>query len=121
MKPVFVPGRNIAVKTPAHEFDSVVHFYQKILGFKQLPDIDGDSPGSVCFEFGDKMLWIDRVDGISQSEIWLEVSSNNLDGAQTYLENAGCAIRNEIEELPASVSGFWLNSPSNIIHLVTKA
>ncbi|MGB5325853.1 MAG: hypothetical protein WBN40_10575, partial [Pseudomonadales bacterium] len=109
MKPDFTPGKNIAVKTPAHEYKSVVRFYRDILGFAQLPGNDGDSSESVCFEFGDKLLWIDRIDGISQSEAWLEICSGNLDAARTYLEKAGCTIRNEIEALPSSVNGFWLN------------
>lgn len=120
MKPDFTPGKNIALKTPAHEYESVVRFYREILGFKQLAHHGRDLFDSVCFEFGDKLLWIDKIDSISQSEIWLEISSDNPDVAQTYLKKSGCTIRNEIEALPGSIDGFWLNSPSNIIHLVTK-
>ncbi len=118
MKPIFKPGKNIAVKTPAHEYDSVVAFYRDVLGFRQLPIDEPDPFESASFEFGDKVLWIDRIEGISQSEVWLEVTTDDIIAAQEYLRASGCSIRNEIERLPDSVNGFWLSSPSNIIHLV---
>ncbi len=118
MKPEFVPGKNIAVKTPAHEYEKVVDFYNNVLGFKQLPIENADPFESIAFEFGDKVLWVDRIEGISQSEIWLEILSMDITAAQEYLIAQGCNIRNEIEELPSTIDGFWLSSPSNIIHLV---
>ncbi|WP_281557189.1 hypothetical protein [Thalassomonas sp. RHCl1] len=119
MKPEFSPGKNIAIKTPAHEYADVIHFYQDILGFKQLPHNAADPFESVCFAFGDKVLWIDKITGISQSEIWLEIISDDIPAAKKHLEQAGCSIRNEIEPLPDDLNAFWLSSPSNIIHLVT--
>ena len=56
MKPIFTPGKNIAMKVPIHEFDKTVTFYRDILGFQE---IDASSPGdidSVVFKFGDKNL-----------------------------------------------------------------
>jgi len=119
MKPEFKSGKNIALKTPAHEYNAVVRFYRDVLGFKQLPQSDTGAFESVCFAFGDKVLWVDKIEGISQSEIWLEIRSNDIPAAQQYLKDAGCNIRNEIEPLPDSLNGFWLSSPSNLIHLVT--
>lgn len=118
MTPEFSPGKNIAIKTPAHEYDSVVSFYRDVLGLKQLPNRDPDPFESVCFSFGDKVLWVDKISGISQSEIWLEIVANDIQVAQIYLTEKGCSIRNEIEQLPDTVNGFWLSCPSNIIHLV---
>jgi len=119
MKPKFNPGKNIAIKTPAHEYAAVIHFYQEILGFTPLPHNAADPFESVCFAFGDKVLWIDKIAGLSQAEIWLEITSDDIPAAKKYLEQTGCSIRNEIEALPNSVNGFWLSSPSNIIHLIT--
>ncbi|WDE09680.1 VOC family protein [Thalassomonas haliotis] len=119
MKAAFNPGKNIAIKTPAHEYAQVVHFYQEILGFKPLADNASDPFESVCFAFGDKVLWIDKITGLSQSEIWLEIISDDIAAAKKYLEQAGCHIRNEIEPLPDALNAFWLSSPANIIHLVT--
>ena len=114
MKPNFKPGKNIAIKVPAHEFEKTVNFYKAVLGLKQ---IDVDSPDqfdSVAFEFGDK------ISGISQAEIWLEIKTDNAVEAKKYLEGQGCAVRDEIESLPPTLNGFWLSSPSNIIHLVVE-
>jgi len=120
MKPEFVPGKNIAVKTPSHEYETVVGFYKNVLGFKQIPIENADHYESVAFEFGDKVLWVDRIEGISQSEIWLEILSKDIAASQEYLVAQGCKLRNDIEELPNSIEGFWLSSPSNIIHLVVN-
>jgi catechol 2,3-dioxygenase-like lactoylglutathione lyase family enzyme len=117
-KPIFKAGNNIAVKTPSHEFEKVVHFYKTILGLEQ---IDSNSiEGYVTFKFGDKNLWIDNVPTISQSEIWLEIQTENHLEARRYFEEQGYAIRNEIEPLPEHFKGFWLNGPSNIIHLISE-
>jgi len=97
-----------------------VHFYEEILGFERKALNPGDENTSIVFAFGDKDLWIDKIANISQAEIWLEITTDNIELAQKYLKAQGCTFRNEIEELPVSVNGFWLNSPSNIIHLVVE-
>ena len=121
MKPDFTPGKNIAMKVPSHEYEKTVHFYQTILGFKQIENAPVDEFESVAFEFGDKRLWIDKITGISQAEVWLEINTQDLKSAQRYLEQQGCVIRNEIETLPSNFNGFWLANPSNVIHLVAVA
>ncbi len=118
MKPEFKPGKNIAMKVPAHEFDRTVAFYRDILGFTQTEADSPDQFDSVTFDFGGKNLWIDKVAGLSQAEVWLEVETNDIERAAAYLESAGCARRDEIEPLPDTFAGFWICSPSNIIHLV---
>ena len=120
MKPKFTPGKNIALKVPSHEYDKTVHFYQHILGLKLNDASSPDNFDSLSFEFGDKNLWIDKIDTISQAEIWLEIETDNLADAQDYLKKQGCITRNEIEPLPSSFNGFWLSNPSNIIHLIVE-
>jgi len=120
MKPNFQPGKNIAIKVPSHEFDQMVNFYKTVLGLKQKAADSPDQFDSIAFEFGDKNLWIDKISGISQAEVWLEIETDNVIEAQRYLEEQGCAIRNEIEPLPADFNGFWLSSPSNTIHLISE-
>lgn len=114
-KPKFIPGKNIAMKVPSHEFNKTVDFYKNILGFKQKRNDDKSS----AFEFGDKTLWIDNVPDLSQSEIWLEVITDNLKEAEKYFEFNEIARRDEIEPLPERFRGFWISAPNNIIHLVT--
>lgn len=120
MKPKFTPGKNIAVKVPIHEYESMVNFYKNTLGLRQVDVYSPDKFDSIAFEFGDKCLWIDKIAGISQAEVWLEINTDDVPAAQKYLEAQGCAIRNEIEPLPDDFNGFWLSSPSNIVHLVNQ-
>lgn len=120
MKPNFSPGKNIAIKVPTHEFEKMVNFYKVVLGLKQIDASLPDEFNSVTFEFGDKNLWVDKISGISQAEIWLEIETDNAFEAKKYLEDQGCTIRNEVEPLPSDVNGFWLSSPSNTIHLVNE-
>jgi predicted enzyme related to lactoylglutathione lyase len=121
MKPTFTPGSNIAMKVPAHEYEKTVAFYREVLGLQM---IDGDAVSATPttrFAFGDKVLWIDRVETLSQSETWLEVIADDLEAAASYLADHGIARRDEIEPLPAGFEGFWIASPCNAIHLVTNS
>jgi hypothetical protein len=120
MKPRFTPGNNIAIKVPAHEYEGTVSFYRDILGFEQIEVGSSDNLDGVSFRFGDKNLWIDKIPGISQAEIWLEVITDDLDKAAEYLNDRHCNRRDEIEPLPDNVKGFWISSPSNIIHLINQ-
>ncbi len=110
----FTPGRNIAMKVPPHQYDATLRFYRDVVGLKS---IESHLP-EVGFEFGDKQLWIDRVPGISQAEIWLELVTNDLEAAAAQLGAAGVVRCDEIEPLPEGFQGFWVSSPASIIHLV---
>ena len=107
------------MKVPAHEFDRTVSFYRDVLGLEKVEAEPSDTKDSVIFRFGDKRLWIDKVSGISQAEIWLEVVTDDIDAASAYLEGKDCTRRDDIEALPEGFHGFWIAGPSNIIHLVT--
>ncbi|WP_160152302.1 VOC family protein [Microbulbifer sp. ALW1] len=114
----FEPGKNIAMKIPAHEHESTVNFYRNILRFKELTGNGvNDTPK---FEFGGKVLWLDSVPGLSQSEIWLEIVASDIGRAAEHLKEQGCHRRDEIEPLPEGFKAFWISSPSNIIHLVSS-
>lgn len=121
MPPKFEPGNNIAMKVPVHEYENTVAFYRDALGLQQIDDHAPSSTESARFEFGGKVLWIDKVPSLSQAEIWLEIVTSDCDEAARYLENRGCVRRDEIEDLPHGFRGFWVASPSNIIHLVTES
>ena len=73
---------------------------------------------TIVFEFGDKNLWIDKIAGISQAEIWLEIQTDDIQKANDYFSEKGIPQRDEIEPLPPKFNGFWISSPSNIIHLI---
>lgn len=112
----FEAGRNIAMKVPPHVYEATVRFYRDVLS---LNEIRTYAP-SVVFEFGSSNLWIDRVPGISQAEIWLEVITNDLETASDVLAEAGAVRCDEIEPLPPGFQGFWISSPASIVHLVCK-
>jgi hypothetical protein len=114
MKPKFTAGRNIAIKIPPHEYDATVRFYADIMGLSRLLNYAPD----VVFEFGDKNLWLDKVDGLSQAETWFEVCTDDLDAAAAHLNGHGVVRRDEIEKLPDNFKGFWVTNAAGIIHLV---
>jgi catechol 2,3-dioxygenase-like lactoylglutathione lyase family enzyme len=114
--PKFAAGHNIAMKIPSHEFSRTVEFYRDILG---LPLIEEEVP-NIVFEFGGMRLWLDKVDHISQAEIWLEIESNDVEAAAEYLKGHGLTRRDDIEPLPEGFKGFWISNPANIIHLVSQ-
>lgn len=76
---------------------------------------------TIRFKFGDKVLWVDRVETISQAEIWLEIVTDDLDAAAEYFQQRDVVRCDEIEPLPEGFKGVWISSPSNIIHLVTNS
>ena len=110
----FTGGGNIAIKTPAHTFDQTISFYRDVL---KLPVLK-KSEFSYAFQFGKVCLWIDRVANISHADIWLEVGTDDTSAASTYLEDQGVLHRDEVEDLPDGFDGFWVSSPSGVIHLV---
>ncbi len=112
-QPTYTGGQNIALKLPPHEFEATLRFYRDTLGFHV--DEKGASP---VVAFGPMKLWLDRVDTISQAEIWLEITTDNVEMAAEDLSNKDVVRQNEIEKLPSELEGFWISSPANIIHLV---
>ena len=117
--PDFAGGRNIAMKVPPHLWDETVRFYRDVVGFKVIEHAP-TTPPSVCFEFGANKLWIDRVDGLSQAEVWLELGTSDVQAAAGHLESAGIVRRDEIEPLPEGFEGFWIQNPASVIHMVRK-
>jgi catechol 2,3-dioxygenase-like lactoylglutathione lyase family enzyme len=116
MNPTYSGGRNIAMKVPPHQYDETVRFYRDVIGLAQ---IEGHEP-AVGFHFGANQLWIDKAPGMSQAEIWLEIVMDDKDAAADHLAKAGIARRDEIEPLGPDFKGFWVSSPSSIIHLVDE-
>jgi catechol 2,3-dioxygenase-like lactoylglutathione lyase family enzyme len=99
--------------------EATVRFYRDVVGLKVIEHAP-TVPPSVGFEFGANQLWIDRVDGLSQAEIWLELIASDIQAAARHLESAGIVRRDEIEPLPEGFEGFWIASPASIIHLVSR-
>ena len=117
MKAKYTAGKNIAMKVPPHEYESTVAFYRNVLELNELTPNTPDA--AVRFEFGGKVLWIDRVTGCSQAEIWLEIQSNDPKLAAEHLQGQKIVRCDDIEPLPEGFNGFWVSSPCNIVHLIT--
>lgn len=118
-KPIYAGGRNIAMKVPPHLWQDTVQFYRDVLGLPVL-EHEETTPPSIVFEFGANQLWIDRVDSLSQAELWLEVTTLDAQAAAEHLADAGIIRRDEIEPLPDELEGFWIQNPASIIHLVVQ-
>lgn len=115
MTATFAGGRNIALKVPPHQYDATVRFYRDVIGLRPLDN----HPPAIGFEFGANQLWIDRVEALSQAELWLEIVADDVPKAAGHLAAAGVARRDEIERLPDGFDGFWISDPAAIIHIVT--
>jgi hypothetical protein len=68
--------------------------------------------------FGSNRLWIDCVTGMSQAELWLQVTTEDTAAAADDLAAAGVVRCDGIEPLAAD-SAFWIASPASIVHLVS--
>jgi hypothetical protein len=111
----FSGGKNIAMKVPPYQHEATVRFYRDLLGLEQIGGPAGDAVG---FKFGSNNLWIDKVPGMSQSELWLEIVTDDTKEAASILANAGIIRCDEIENLGDDFDGYWISSPASIVHLV---
>ena len=96
----FDGGRNIALKTPPHQYEATVRFYRDVLGLKPADGATGDS---VAFEFGANTLWIDEVPSMSQAELWLEIVTDDTAAAEKAFADAGVTRCDEIEEFASGI------------------
>lgn len=115
--PTFGPGRNIALKVPAHEYEALVGFYRDTLG---LPLLERRADTTV-FAFGAMRLWVDRMPALAQAEIWLEVTATDADAAAGLLAERGVVRADQLEPLPDGFAGFWVIAPGGLVHLVSQA
>lgn len=113
----FSGGPNLAMKVPPHQWEATVAFYRDVLGLEALAPFTGEPP-SAGFVFGASRLWIDRVAGMSQAELWLEVTADDPEAAAEHLAAAGVVRCDEIEALEPDSPRFWITTPAAIVHLV---
>ncbi|WP_103257878.1 VOC family protein [Tabrizicola aquatica] len=106
------PGRNIAIKVPAHRWDEMVAFYRERVGLA----VRRDGPDNIAFAFGEITLWLDRVPQQSQVDVWLELIADDPDAALAHL---GSPERDELEPLEG-VEGHWTSDPAGVVLLLRK-
>jgi len=114
-RPDFRPGRNIAMKLPERLFASMLVFYRDTLGF----EVEENDSGALV-RFGAMRLHLDRVPHQSQTDLWLQVETDDVAAAQAWLAAEGVARCDEVECLPDDFAGFWIAAPSGTIHLVAE-
>ena len=115
-RPRFAAGDSIAMKIPAAEYERTVEFYRDVIG---LPVIN-DTPGSLVLAFGDKQLWLDRIDHFERTEIWLEIKTDNAAGARDLLLESGVVEPDDVQSQGGRDTGFWVSAPNRMIHLVRE-
>ena len=111
--PKFTGGANIALKIPKFRFEETFKFYRDTL---RLPYL-GESRGAHRFQFGPICLWLDLVENYSQTDVWLELYTDDPERAADYLADSGVPIRDELEPLDG-LTGHWLSDPAGVIHLI---
>jgi predicted enzyme related to lactoylglutathione lyase len=106
------PGKNIAIKIPSYKWQETVEFYRDRVGLTVKRILNE----SIGFEFGEMTLWLDRVEKQSQTDVWLELFSDDPD---TAIEQLGGPARDYLEPLD-SVEGHWTIDPAGVVLVVRK-
>jgi len=109
-------GPNIAVKVPPRHWDRTVRFYSEALG---LPRIEPAGP-VVMFALGQDRLRIDRVESLTEPEVWLEFQTDSRATTTAFLSDEGFVHGDSIEPLPAGFQRFWIASPAEFMHLLPQ-
>ncbi|SHH55081.1 VOC family protein [Cognatishimia maritima] len=110
---VLNPGLNIAIKVPAYKWDETVAFYRDRVGLR----IQRDLGETIFFDFGEVNLALDRVETQSQVDVWLELTTDDLDDA---LASLGSPIRDGLEPLEG-IDAHWTCDPAGTVLLVRKS
>ena len=105
-----VGGNNIAIKIPRSHFDKMLAFYTDVLGL-ELNKEEGFSTESYSTKFGDFTLWLDCVEAIGKSDIWLEATTKDLNNTIAKIKNSTGSLRPEIETLPPRMNAVWICDP----------
>lgn len=106
------PGRNIAMKVPPHLWTETLAFYRDRLGLS----VQREAEDTVALAFGEMTLWLDRVPHQSQTDLWLELIS---DDPTEDVARLGGPVRDDLEPLEG-VAGHWTSDPAGTVLLVRK-
>lgn len=120
-RPQFRGGLNVAMKVPAAKYDATVAFYRDTLGLdvvEEQADPVGMLSRSARVAFGGCTLWLDCVENYSRAEVWLELETDDLDGAVRHLAEHGTRPQDELEELPVGTRAHWVCNPADVPHIL---
>lgn len=117
-KPDFKFGTNIAFKIPKFRFDETIAFYKDVLGMKLNKYEHGGSGESYYCETGELCLWFDLMENYSQIDIWLEIKTDSISQARSYLDGRNIPFRQELEKLPDGLEASWISDPAGVVLLL---
>ncbi len=106
------PGKNIAIKVPQHKWAETVAFYRD----RVCLEVTKELSDSVAFSFGNMTLWVDRVERQSQTDVWLELFTDDPDQALQKLQSPN---RDALEPLD-DVNGHWTSDPAGVVLLLAQ-
>lgn len=119
-RPVFDGGVNVAIKVPLDKYDKTIRFYREVLGFEMTSYFHEYTGQSHYCSFGTLTLWFDCVNHFSQTDIWLELNTDDITSARTYLLNNGVNFRPELEKLPDDMKGNWMSDPAGVVMILKE-
>lgn len=122
--PRFAGGVNLALKIPAVRYDTVVAFYRDVLGLdttEAAAEPSGMVRRSARVEFGPCTLWLDRVDNYAQPDLWLELTTDDLESAVRHLGAHGVPTQDELEPFPEGSRAHWVSNPVGVPHVLHAA
>lgn len=107
------------MKVPPHVWDETVRFYRETLGLREMPNPFETGPVPSGSSSAPARCGSTKVPGVSQAELWLQVTTDDTTAAAEHLAAAGVARCDEIEPL-GTTSAYWITSPASIVHLVSE-
>lgn len=115
----FSGGTNIALKIPKYKYEETVHYYKEILGLQVKEELITNPTVSRTHSvvFGPNTLWLDCVDNYTQPEIWLEINTQDVPGATSYLAQKGVTTKDEFEKIPNDK--HWVTDPAGTVMILS--
>lgn len=116
----FEAGVNIAIKIPKGKYEKTVAFYRDVLKLEvEEKHIDNPTVSRTHkVKFGNNILWLDCVDNYTHSEVWLQLTVPDVEGAKNYLLAKGVDFCDAIEEIPKNM--HWIQDPGGTIFNVQE-
>jgi len=108
------------VKIPKSKYESTVSFYRDILKLKveEKPIENPTVSRTHRVEFGPNILWLDCVDNYTHSEVWLELRTDDVEKATSYLKSKGVEPCDELEQIPDGT--HWIMDPAGTVFILDR-
>jgi len=123
MKINFEGGFNIAMKIPPEKYNETVAFYRDILLF-DVEEVPIDHPTVLATHrliFGPNILWLECVKELPHQQIWLEMTTDDVDSSTRYLQTNEVLIADDLEKIDTN-NMHWIKDPAgSVLLLKSKA